>query len=194
VRLAAGTFFFREGQACCSFALIQRGEIRVFKTGRTGREITLYHVEKGQPCLVNMLSVFLGQPAMASAVVETAAEALTVPAAAFRRWVHESDAARQFVFETMAARLLDVTMLVEEVAFERMDRRLAQLLLRKLTQREPPLRVLPTTHEELAAELGTAREVVSRVLKEFERHGAISLSRRHVELRDARVLQQLART
>ena len=191
-RLAAGACFYREGEYCASFALVHRGEIRVFKTGRTGHEITLYHVEGGQPCLVNMLSVFLGQPAIATAVVEAPTEVLTVSASAFRNWVRESDAVRRFVFATMATRLIDVTMLVEEVAFERMDRRLANLLLKKFSAHEIALRVLSTTHEELAAELGTAREVVSRLLKHFEGRGAILLSRGRVELRDARLLQQLA--
>jgi CRP/FNR family transcriptional regulator len=125
-------------------------------------------------------------------VVEAPAEVLIASAHAFRGWVHDSDAVRRFVFETMAARLVDVTMLVEEIAFERMDHRLANLLLKRFSERPVAVRVLTATHEELASELGTAREVVSRVLKHFERCGALLLSRGRVELRDAQLLRHLA--
>ena len=192
VHLPAGGFFYREGDRCPSFALVGRGEIRVFKTSVTGREITLYHVQDGQPCLVNVLCVFLGRPAMGSAIVEAPTEAVVVPAAAFREWVSAYDRVRRFVFETIAARVVDVMTLVEEVAFRKMDARLAQLLVRRFSMKGLPLRVLSTTHEELAAELGTAREVVSRLLKEFERLGAIGLARGRVDLRDGALLQRLA--
>ena len=190
--LPAGVFFYREGDLCPSFALVGRGEIRVFKTSVTGREITLYHVQDGEPCLVNVLCVFLGRPAMASAIVEAPTDAVVVPAAVFREWVSAYDSVRRFVFETMAARVVDVMTLVEEVAFGKMDARLAQLLVRRFSMKGLALRVLSTTHEELAAELGTAREVVSRLLKEFERLGAIGLARGRVDLRDGALLQRLA--
>ena len=192
VRLQAGGSFYREGDLCPSFALVGRGEIRVFKTSVTGREITLYHVQDGEPCLVNVLCVFLGRPAMASAIVEAPTDAVVVPAAVFREWVSAYDSVRRFVFETMAARVVDVMTLVEEVAFGKMDARLAQLLVRRFSMKGLALRVLSTTHEELAAELGTAREVVSRLLKEFERLGAIGLARGRVDLRDGALLQRLA--
>jgi CRP/FNR family transcriptional regulator len=190
--LSTGAYFYREGTACGDFGLVGCGDIRVFKTGETGREITLYHVQDGQPCLVNMLCVFLGRPAMASAVVELPTEAVVIPAAEFRDWMRNSHAVRSFVFETMAGRFVDVMTLVEEIAFRNMDRRVAELLVRRFSPRGIPLRQISATHEELAAELGTAREVVSRLLKEFERLGAITLARGRIELKDEAALRHLA--
>jgi CRP/FNR family transcriptional regulator, anaerobic regulatory protein len=181
VRLEAGDVFYREGDVGEVFALVGRGDIRVFRTTENGREISLYHVQDGEPCLVNMLCVFLGQPAMASARVEAVTDAVAIPAATFREWVASTEFVRDFVFSTMAKRLVNVMTLVEEVAFRKVDARLAELLLRKFSDKRAPLL---TTHEDLAAELGTVREVVSRVLKDFERAGTLSIARGRLELRD----------
>ena len=189
VHLEPGADFYREGDLGEGFALVGRGDIRVFKTAENGREIALYHVMDGEPCLVNMLCVFLGRAAMASARVEAPTDAVVLPAEKFREWVNAEPYVRDFVFETMAKRLVDVMTLVEEVAFRRMDTRLAELLLRKFPDKRVPLH---TTHEELAAELGTVREVVSRLLKEFERAGTISIARGQLELRDDASLRRLA--
>ena len=104
---AAGTFLYHEGDKCDQFALVGTGSIRVFKTTITGHEITLYHVQDGQACLVNMLSIFLQRPAMATAVVEVPTESVIVPAISFRNWVDSDDATRKFIFESMAVRLID---------------------------------------------------------------------------------------
>ena len=181
VRLEAGHDFYREGDVGEVFALVGRADIRVFKTTASGREISLHHVQDGEPCLVNMLCVFLGRPAMASARAEAPTDAVVIPAATFRDWVASLEFVREFVFATMAKRLVDVMTLVEEVAFRRMDARLAELLLRRFADRRGSLL---TTHEEPAAELGTAREVVSRRLKEFEHAGALAMARGRIELRD----------
>jgi CRP/FNR family transcriptional regulator len=189
VVLPAGGFFYSEGDVCGTFALVGRGDIRVFKSSESGREITLYHVEDGQPCLVNMLCVFLDRPAMATAQVEATTEAVVIPAAAFREWVRTSEPMRRFIFEAMAERMVDVLTLVEEIAFRRMDTRIAELLLRRFGQAHE-LEV-KTTHQELGSELGTAREVVSRVLKDLERHGAVELQRGRITLRDRAMLVEL---
>ena len=183
--------FYREGDEVAQFALVGKGSIRVFKTGETGREITLYHVQEGQPCLVNMLCVFLGQRAMATAVIETPVEAVVISASAFRDWVQANDSIRHFIFETMAHRMVELMTVVEEVAFRRMDTRLASALLGRFQHQGQP-GVVSATHEEIAAELGTAREVVSRLLKDLERQGALQLERGRIELRDDALLRRLA--
>ncbi len=186
--LMPGTTFYREGEMCEYFGGVGMGDIRVFKNSQSGREMTLYHVQGGELCLVNMLCLFLGRAAMASAVVETSTEAIVFDADAFRSWFDNHAVVRHFVFEAMAQRLVEVMTLVEAIAFAKMDRRVANLLL----QRFSCSRAFPATHEELAAELGTAREVVSRLLKDFERLGAISMARGRLELRNASLLQDLA--
>lgn len=189
--LSPGALLFRDGDRCEQFALVARGSVRVFKTAVTGREITLYHVQAGEICLMSTLCVLLGAPARATALVETPLEGLVFPRPVFLGWMQTSDAVRNFVFEAMAHRLFDVITLVEEIAFSRMDARLAQLLCRRFANNGLPLREISTTHEEIAAELGTAREVVSRLLGEFGRLGALETARGHIRLPDEEALPRL---
>lgn len=184
--VAPGSVLFHEGDECRELALVGSGNLRVFKTADLGREITLYHVEAGQACLVNMLSVVVGKPAVATARSEVATDVVVIPGAAIREWVETCDAMRIYAIETMAERLVDVLTLIEEVAFAKMDARLAALLLHRFAARP----FLAATHEEIAAELGTAREVVSRLLKEFARTGAIEVGRGRIALRDVSVLRE----
>jgi len=164
--------------------------VRVFKEAPGGREITLYHVRDGEPCLINMLCVFLGCPATASSVAEAPTHAVVVPAAAVRKWITTDELIRSYVFETMAARLTEVMTLAVEISVSRMDVRLAGLLLRLVSVHADE--TVSLTHDELAAELGTAREIVSRLLKEFERAGALRLARGHVTVVDQSRLIGLA--
>ena len=187
VSLRKGATFYREGDVCQHFGLVGRGDIRVFKGAPTGREITLYHVRDGEPCLLNMLSVFLGRPAAATAVVESETEAIVVPANVIRKWLSIHESIRTFVFEAMSVRLTDVMTLTVEVSIRRMDVRLASLLLGLADVN----RTVHLTHDELATELGTAREVVSRLLKEFERSGALQLGRGHVAIVDPSMLARV---
>jgi len=193
--LPPGAFLFRDGDRCEQFTLVGRGSVRVFRTGETGREITLYHVQAGESCLMNTLCVLLGTPARATAIVEAPLEALAFPRPVFLEWLRTSDAVRSFIFETMAQRLVDVMTLVEEIAFGKMGLRLAHLLCRRFANNGLPLRTISTTHEEIARELGTAREVVSRLLKELERLRVLETARGRILLRDEdawRRLRQLA--
>ena len=191
VHLPAGTYFYHEGDLCQQVAVVGRGNIRVFKAGDMGQEISLYLVQDDESCLVNMLCVFLDRPAMATAIVEAPTDAVVVPAARFRHWVETATGVRRFVFESVATRLVDVFVLVESLASRKMDERLARLLLDRFSHEDQSVPVIAKTHEELARELGTAREVVSRVIKEFERLGAISAGRGRIELVDRRVLAGL---
>lgn len=126
--LAPGEWFFREGDSSARFAAVGKGSIRVFRIGSTGREITLYHVRDQQSSLVSILSVLLGRPAIATAQAEVATEVIVLPAAAFREWVSSSHAMRTFIFETVTQALVDVTTMLEDVAFRTMESRLAALL------------------------------------------------------------------
>jgi len=194
VSLRPGDMFFREGDALDLFAIVLQGDIRVFKAESNGREISLYHVLEGQACLVNSLCLLLGQPTMASARVEVPTEAVVFEGQEFRAWIDDEPYVRGFLFATMARRLIDFMTLIEEVAFRKMDLRLAELLQRKFARGGPKGRVISATHEDLASELGTAREVVSRLLKDFERSGMLSLARGHVELIDETRLKKVLGT
>lgn len=187
----AGQILYHEGDRVAAVAFVVRGHARIFKTSDSGSEITLYHVHDGQPCLMNLLSVVLCRNAMASAIALTPIDAVLFPVTAFRKWIEVEKSVRHFVLETLAHRTVEVMKLVEEVAFQKIDHRLAHVLLDRFRNYGVPLRVIRTTHDDLARELGTAREVVSRLLKELERRGAISLCRGQIEFKDERVLLQM---
>ena len=187
VTLEPGEWLFREGERASQFAAVGAGSIRVFRIGATGRQITLYHVRGEESSLVGMLSVLLDRPVVATAQAEVATEVVVVPAAALREWVSTSDAMRSFIFETMTRALVDVTSLLEDVAFRTIESRLVDLLLKHADQEH----VIRMRHDEIAAELGTAREVVSRLLEGFERRGAIVLSRGRIQVGDVAALHAL---
>ncbi|HET9250582.1 MAG TPA: Crp/Fnr family transcriptional regulator [Candidatus Eisenbacteria bacterium] len=190
VRLAAGAYFLREGDTCGHFAVVVSGRMRVFKLGESGHEITLYHVGAGEACPLNVSCILSDRPVPAMARVEEDVEAVVMPAASFRRWVASHESLRSVIFEMFSTRLTEVMSLVEEVAFRRMDQRLAKRLI-ELFQAHGD-ETVETTHADIAADLGTAREVVSRLLKEFERLGAIGLARGRIELVDGALLRGMA--
>ena len=189
--LPVGRFFVREGEQCPQFAVINSGSLRVFKLGANGRELTLYHVYEGQACLANLLSTILEVPSLASAIVEEPLDAFIMPAEALRGWVRDHEPVRQFVLETMANRFISLMTLVEEVTFHKLDRRLAHYLQRNFGNERAGVRELTVTHDAIASELGSAREVISRLLKDFERRGAIVTARGRIRLRDADILERV---
>ncbi len=186
VNLSSGESLFREGEPADYFAAVGSGSIRVFRIGASGREITLYHARQGESSLVGILSVLVDRPPIATAQAEVESELVLIPAAALREWVAGSEVVRRFIFETMTRALVDVTELLEDVAFGRIERRLADLLLEHADEAD----MIRMRHEDISAELGTAREVVSRLLEGFERRGAISLSRGRIQVRDAQSLRR----
>jgi CRP/FNR family transcriptional regulator, anaerobic regulatory protein len=173
----AGKQIYAEGDACSAIAFVLSGEIRVFKVGETGREITLYEIGPGETCILNASCILSGQAYPANAVAATEVEMLLIPSAAFRRLVDEHEEMRDFVFTLLSRRLSGVMELVEEVAFGRLDERLMDYLVEKSGNN-----VLETTHQKIANDLGTSREVVSRLLKDFERKNEVRLSRNSITL------------
>jgi CRP/FNR family transcriptional regulator len=135
-----------------------------------------------------MLCVLLQRPALANAHAEASTEAVILHPEVFREGVRSDNALRELIFASTASRMVDVIALIEEIAFRRVDTRLAHLLLQRFSRQQ----TIDTTHELIAAELGSAREVISRLLKELERRGAIALGRGHIALRDKAKLNGLA--
>jgi CRP/FNR family transcriptional regulator len=187
-RLPAGRDVFVEGDEAQAIALLISGVVRVYKLGETGREITLYRFGLGQSCILTANAILNQQSFPAIATVEQDAEAVMIPAAAFRDWVRQHDFWREFVFDLLSQRLASVMAVVDEVAFRRMDARLAGLLLRRAQAANP----IPVTHQELAAELGSSREVISRLLEDFSERGHLRLARGAVEIVDFAALSRRA--
>jgi CRP/FNR family transcriptional regulator, anaerobic regulatory protein len=184
VRAADGAVLFQEGQPCMGFPLVLQGGVRVARGAPTGRTLELYRVGPGELCVVSTSCLF-GQAALAAHGQAVAAtELVMLSAAGFERLAADAGF-RRFVFGIFADRLADLMALAEAVAFQRLDQRLAQALLV-----QGPL--LRCTHQVLADELGTVREIVSRLLQRFERAGWVRLGRERIELLDGEALRALA--
>lgn len=186
VRAPRGTLLFDARQPCRGFPLVLEGEVRVAKGSRGGREIVLYRVGPGQGCLLSGGCLLGDTDYSARAVAEEDVTLLSLPPALFQELMLGFEPFRRFVFGMYGERLAEVMELVEEVAFRRLDARLAQLLV----SRGP---VLEATQQQLADELGSVREIVSRLLRQFEERGWVELSRNRVTVRDAGALAELAR-
>lgn len=180
VQIPAGKDVFVEGDRADAIALLMSGEVRVYKIGETGREITLYRFGFGGSCVLTANAILSQQSFPAIATVVHDAEAILIPAETFRKWVNRYELWREFVFELMSQRLLSVMEIVDEVAFRRLDTRVAAFLLAR-ARLQNPIRI---THQEIAAELGSSREVISRMLEEFGKQGLIRVARGVVEVID----------
>ncbi len=192
--LDGGTEVYREGDVCQRVAFVGDGSIRVFKRNDGGREITLYHVRSAESCILTASCVLTGQRYPATAVVENEhpVEVAIIPPEVFYTWVHEYQVVRDYVFMMMSLRIADMMALIEEITFGKMDHRIANFLIEKFTGEGTFLRSIHITHEQIADELGTAREVVSRLLKEFEKAGALELGRGRVRMTNERLLRAFA--
>ncbi len=181
----AGTVLFDEESPCQAFPLLIDGSLRVSKVGSTGRELQLYRVVPGEACILTS-SCLLGNVAYnARGVAETDLVAVALPQPVFQRLLSEHEPFRNYVFSLFAERIGELMQLVEAVAFQKLDQRLASLLLGKG-------KVIHSTHQALADELGSVREIVSRLLKTFAEQGLVSLAREHIEIVDAARLRRIA--
>lgn len=178
VKVPAGVTVFHSGDVCENYLLVLRGSVRVQKLAENGREITLYRVENGGSCVLTTSCLMARERYPAEGITETEVLAAMISLPLFEKGLNESEGFRRFVFTAYAQRISHLILLVEEVAFGRIDGRLAQSLL----ELRNPEGAVEATHQALAAELGTAREVISRQLKEFERQGWIALQRGRIEV------------
>lgn len=186
VEAPVGTIGYRETDPCNAYVMRLAGRSRVYKLSDTGREILLYRVGAGETCVLTTTCLLGRSRYPASTVVEEPIRDVVVPAATFHQLMVESDVFRRFVMSNYGDLISELIVLVDEVAFHSIAARLAGLLL------EASSGVVTATHQQMADELGSAREVVSRQLKEFERSGWIRLMRGSVEVLDRAALQKLA--
>jgi len=181
----AGAMMFDENQPCMGFALLLSGSARVVKAAPNGRELHLYDVVPGEACILTS-SCLLGRSTyQARCTVLQEAELVVLPPASFKLLFSASDAFREHVFSRYSERISELLQLVSAVAFQKLDQRLAAWL----AQRSSPIRV---THQALADDLGSLREIVSRVLKNFANQGWVELGREQIDVLDADALRKLA--
>ena len=181
---ATGTLLFDEGAPCQGFPMVLEGCIRVARGSPHGRQLELYRVTPGDLCVVSASCLFGHAPLSAHGQTTMVTELVLLGPEVFERWCGHASF-RHYVFGVFADRLADLMALTEAVAFHRLDQRLAEALL----GHGPSLH---TTHQTLAEELGTVREIVSRLLNRFERAGWVRLSRERIEVIDAHALRAAA--
>jgi CRP/FNR family transcriptional regulator len=186
--IPAGRDVFVEGQQVDAIPLLVSGIVRVYQIGETGREVTLYRFRPGESCVLTANSILASQSFPAIATVEEAAEAVLVPAATFRAWVAADDRWRGFFVDLVARRLASVMNVIDEVAFRRLDQRVARLLAERAKEANPVV----ITHQQIAAELGSAREAVSRVMEDLAVRGWLRSARGRVEVLDLAALDAAA--
>lgn len=189
VTLPPGTKVFESGARCENYLMVAKGRIRVQQLSESGREIVLYRIGDGETCILTTACLLAHQDYAAEAITETEVTGYAVPRTAFDHLLARSARFRDFVFRAYASRITDLIMLVEEIAFSHVDTRLAKRLL----DLAPESDTISVTHQELAVELGTAREVISRQLKEFERRGWIRLERGSVVIENRKALNDFVR-
>jgi CRP/FNR family transcriptional regulator len=181
----AGTVLFDDRQPCRAFPLLLEGAVRVTKHAPNGRELQLYRVLPGETCILSTSCLLGRSPYSAMGIAEAPTVVLAISPPLFDRLVAEYPSFRAYVFGLYADRLTDLMQLVEAVAFQRLDQRLAALLLGKG-------RTIRTTHQQLADELGSVREIVTRLLRGFSDQGLVSLSREQIEILNPQALRAVA--
>ena len=186
MHLPAGAQVFAENQPCQGFPLLLEGSVKVIKLAASGRELMLYRVVPGGSCIISSSCLLGHTDYNARGIAETPLTLAALPVGAFAALMVEHTPFRDFVFHLFADRIGELMQLVEEVAFARLDQRLAKLLLARNET------VLGVTHQQLADELGSVREIVSRLLKGFAEQGLVTLGREQITITDRPGLQKLA--
>jgi CRP/FNR family transcriptional regulator len=187
-RIPPGADVFVQGDRIEAIPLLVSGVVRVYQIGESGREVTLYRFHPGESCVLTANAILTRQTFPAIATVEQQAEAILVPAGTFREWVQRHELWRNFFFDLVSQRLASVMSLVDEVAFRRLDMRVAALLQER-SGAGGPIRI---THQEIAAELGSSREVISRILEDLAERGIVRPERGSISIEDPAGLRRLA--
>nr|WP_218142530.1 Crp/Fnr family transcriptional regulator [Tranquillimonas rosea] len=190
VSVPAGTQIFAPGQSADNLLLLLDGTVRVQQRSSTGREVFLYRVHAGESCVLTTACMLAFEEYAADGIAETDVRAVAIPRATFDDLAGRSPVFRAFVFKAYSRRITDLFTLIDDIVFQRMDVRLAARLLELADSGG----VVHATHQMLASELGTAREVVSRTLSEFHRRGWIEQARGEVHLTGREGLERLARS
>jgi len=182
----AGTVLFDANAPCRGFPLVLEGEVKVSRHSGDGRSLELYRVVPGELCLVSSACLFRSTPLSAQGITTKPTSLLLIPPSVFAEWL-QTPAFRDNVLGLFAERMADLTVLVDAVAFHKLDSRLAAALLGRGQD-------LALTHQSLADELGTVREIITRLLRRFEREGWVELGRSNIQIRDSAALRALAST
>ncbi|CFX46696.1 putative transcriptional regulator, Crp/Fnr family [Candidatus Filomicrobium marinum] len=188
VSLPSGSRIYGPGQAPKSYLLLLDGSVRVQQVSETGREIVLYRVSAGESCALTTACLMGYEDYPAEAIAETDIHAVAIPRTTFEELIARSHEFRRFVFTAFSTRVTNLFRIIEEIAFSRMDIRLAHKILELSHGADD----VTSTQQQIASELGTAREVVSRIFAEFQRRGWLVVTRGHIKINNRPALERLA--
>ncbi len=189
-KVPPGTVMFSDRTPCGGFPLVFAGSVRVVQRYANGRELQLYRIKAGESCLLSGTCLLGKSDYSASGIAEDKLELLVIPASEFHSLVSDDEVFRTYVFSLYGERIAALLNLVEAIAYQKLDQRLAALLLAR-AQAEPS--AILATHQALADELGSVREIVTRLLRSFEDRGWVELGREKIVIRDAEAIAALAR-
>ncbi len=181
-------FVAMEGDDVGYFPIVISGSLRVYRNDVSGREITLYRLEPGEGCVLSAYAILSRSRFNATAEVEENTTLLLIPDQVFRDWLDRFECWRNYVFTLVFKQFNALVSKMQSLAFDRVDERLAHYIAQRVQQRN--VKILRITHQQIARELGTAREVVSRILKDFERSNWVKLERGRIVVLDSFALQQ----
>lgn len=184
VSLTKSEFINMEGNSCNNVAFLLDGQARVYKISENGREITLYRIEAGESCILTVSCILSDKDFPAFAVADKDLQAVIVSSNTFQNWVRKYPFWQDYVFNLVSKRLGAIIAVVEEVAFNKVDTRIAKHLFNSNKN------IITETHQEIASEIGSSREVVSRILKDFEHEGLITLSRGKIKIENLQLLEK----
>ena len=189
VDMPEDSVIFGPGKSPENLLLLLDGTVRVQQISDAGREVVLYRVHAGESCVLTTACLLAYEDYSAEGIAETPVRAVAIPRKVFDDLISQSEAFRNFVFSAYSKRITDLFHVIDEIAFRRMDIRLAQKLLE--LEKDG---IVKSTHQKMAAELGTAREVISRQLSEFQRRDWVVQTRGQIELKDPASIKKLALT
>lgn len=189
ISMPARTTIIEEGQSCSHLVLVTEGTGRVYKLSPSGREVTLYRIHAGESCVLTASCIMNQDSFPAMAEVESPIKGLMVSPANVRDWFCRDQQWQRFIFGLLSHRLANIIQVVEEVAFKRIDVRLAEQFVRSMQQGG---NIINKTHADLAADVGSSREVVSRILRDFAQRNMISAGRGCIEIIDKAAIIELA--
>jgi CRP/FNR family transcriptional regulator len=176
-----GDSLFLDGEDCNYAAFLYEGEVKVSKTGVNGREVNLYRIQPGEACILTITSSLSGQPYPAEAYTEADSKLFLVEKQLLKRWLGQEVLLQNQIYDHMASRFITMMSLFDSLIFSKIEHRIIDFLLQNLNENDS---VYQITHEEMAVELGTAREVISRTLKQFENKKLIKLARGKIIMLD----------
>ena len=188
-KIPKGEYVFLENENCNFFSFVLSGEVRVFKAGESGREITLYRFGIGESCILTLSCLLGSNNFPAIAVTEDDVEVILVPSKVIRDWFTSCQSFRDYAFDILSRRLSDVIMVINEIAFKRVDARVSDYILNNSDQNG----ALTTTHKKIAIDLGTSREVITRILKEMEENNILDISRGKITIKDKAGLKKYSK-